>query len=177
MLCLAEIWPRYVNVGELRQRARRRLNGHAGEDGATQSGDLQALGQCLLAAYAAARRGGVLDLRASPPRYAVDPGERPVGYPLARYQAASGSRVTNLRHESVALGELKRRLLLRLDGTRGRSELVEMLVALVQQGELSVEEKGQRPESTARIRELLAQAVDRALSRLASLALLVQRPA
>ena len=71
------------------------------------------------------------------------------------------------------LGELEWRLPQRLDGTRRRSELVEMLAGLARRGELCVEEKGRQPPSAARTEELLARAVDGGLSRLAALALLI----
>jgi methyltransferase-like protein len=174
MLHLSEIWPRYLSVTDLRRCARQRLNGCAGGEDATEAGDLQVLGQCLMAAYTAASRPGIVDLQISAPRFTADFGARPVGSPLARCQAASSNRVTNLRHESVALAELERRILLHLDGTRGSSELLELLLGLVQQGELTVDEQGHRAESADRIRELLARAVDRGLSQLASVALLVE---
>jgi len=173
MLHLSEIWPRYVSVADLRRHVRQRLDGHAGE-AAKEIEDLQVLGQCLLAAYTATPRSGVVDLRVSMPRYAFAVSARPVGSPLSRSQAAAGNRVTNLRHESVILGELERRILLRLDGTQGRAELVEVLIELVQRGELALEEKGQKPQSSAGTHDLLGPVVDGGLSQLAGLGLLVE---
>jgi methyltransferase-like protein len=92
---------------------------------------------------------------------------------LARYQAATCNRVTNLRNETVALDDLDRQVLLRLDGTRKPGDLLEMLVSLVEQGVLRVDEKDRPPPSPARVREILEVAVDRELPKLASLALLV----
>ena len=48
-------------------------------------------------------RVNMVALHRNPPRFAVEPGERPVGSPLARLQAKEGPRVTNLRHRFVDL--------------------------------------------------------------------------
>src|SRR5262249_49893546 len=50
-------------------------------------------------------------------------GECPVASPLARYQAASGSRVTNLRHEVIDLSAEERQLLPLLNGGHTMVEL------------------------------------------------------
>jgi methyltransferase-like protein len=92
---------------------------------------------------------------------------------LARYQSAAGNRVTNLRNETVDLDDLDRHVLLRLDGTRNLLDVVEMLVALVEQGSLRIDEKDRPAPSAARVRALLESAVGRVLPKLASLALLI----
>ena len=89
-------------------------------------------------------------------------------------QAQSADRVTSLRHEQITLPELERRLLLNLDCTRVRPELLEMLLGLVQRGALTVEEQGQRVEATARARELLSNPLEQGLIQLAGMALLVK---
>jgi methyltransferase-like protein len=171
LLHLLEIWPRYVSVVELRQCARQRLGGR---HGAALAEELQILGQFLVSAYTAASRPGIVDLRSSPPRYTSSVSERPVASRLSRYQAESANRVTSLRHEPVTLPELERRLLLNLDGTRGRPELLELLLGLVNRGELHVEVQGQRVEAAARVGELLRNALEKGLAQLAGLALLVE---
>jgi methyltransferase-like protein/2-polyprenyl-3-methyl-5-hydroxy-6-metoxy-1,4-benzoquinol methylase len=174
MLHLSEIWPRYVSVAELRECARQRLSNRSSSQGAVEAEELQILGQFLVTAYTAASRPGIVDLRSSPPRYTSTVSERPIASPLSRYQAESANRVTNLRHEPVTLPELERRLLLNLDGTRGRPELLEMLLGLVHRGDLQVEAQGQRVEAPARVEEHLGHALEKGLTQLAGLALLVE---
>jgi methyltransferase-like protein len=174
MFHLSEIWPRYVSVVELRQCARQRLSGRSSSQGAAEADELQILGQFLVSAYTAASRPGIVDLRSSPPRYTSNVSERPIASPLSRYQAESANRVTNLRHEPVTLPELERRLLLNLDGTRGRPELLEMLVGLVHRGDLQVEVQGQKVKAAARVEEHLGHALEKGLTQLAGLALLVE---
>jgi methyltransferase-like protein len=174
MLDLSEKWPRYVSVAELGQCARQRLSGRASSQGATEAEELQIMGQSLVSAYTAAPRPGIVDLRTSPPRYTSSISERPIASPLARYQAESANRVTNLRHEPTTLPELERRLLLNLDGTRGRPELLDILLRLVHRGDLTVEEHGQKVEAPVRARELLSNVLEKGLTQLAGMGLLVE---
>jgi methyltransferase-like protein len=174
MLHLSETWPSYVSVVELRRYARQRLSSRSSSQAATEAEELQILGECLVSAYTAASRPGIVDLRSSPPRYASSVSECPIASPLSRYQAELANHVTNLRHEPVTLPDLERQLLLNLDGTRGRPELLEMLLGLVHRGNLEVEEQGQRVEATAQVRELLRKALDRGLTQLVGSALLVE---
>ena len=69
--------------------------GHAGMT-PTKTEDLQVLGQCLLAAYTAASRSGIVDLRLSMPRYAFAASERPIGSPVAQVAGRRGQS----RHQS-----------------------------------------------------------------------------
>ncbi len=170
---LSDVWPRYLTVAELRQQARQRIQADGIADGGNAVDDFQVLGQCLVTAYTTASKRHIVDLLVSAPRYALEIEDRPRGSPLARYQAATCNRVTNLRNETVALDDLDRQVLLRLDGTRKPRDLLEMLVSLVEQGVLRVDEKDRPPPSPARVREILEVAVDRELPKLASLALLV----
>jgi SAM-dependent methyltransferase len=100
---LRAAWPRALPVAEL---------------------DGEAVREILLRAYAA----NVVQLHMWAPALAAEPAERPVASALARLQAARGSRITNLLHESVDVpDELGRRLITLLDGTRDRAALLREL--------------------------------------------------
>jgi hypothetical protein len=100
---LRAAWPRALPVAEL---------------------DGGAVREILLRAYAA----NVVQLHMWAPALAAEPAERPVASALARLQAARGSRITNLLHESVDVpDELGRRLITLLDGTRDRAALLREL--------------------------------------------------
>ena len=76
--------------------------------------------ETLRRAYAA----NLVQLHVWQPALAAAASERPVASALARLQAASGTRVTTLRHTSVEVpDELGRRLIGLLDGTRDRAAL------------------------------------------------------
>jgi len=78
----------------------------------------------VLRCYAA----NLVQLHATPPPLTTSVSERPEASPLARHQARSGHLVTNLRHASVRLeDDLGRRLVVLLDGTRDRVELLHEL--------------------------------------------------
>lgn len=170
---LSQVWPHYMTVADLLQTARQHLHADGDQKAGNTAEDLQILGQCLMTAYTTASKRHIVDLLISPPRYTLDVGDRPLASPLARYQAASGHRVANLRSETVALDDLDRHVLLHLDGAQQRGDLLEILVGLVEQGVLRVDQKDQPALSAAQARDVLNIAVGRELPKLASLALLV----
>jgi SAM-dependent methyltransferase len=75
---------------------------------------------------------GLIEIRTAPPKMTLVPGERPVASPLARLQAARGIPITTLRHTSIVTGgEVERRLISLLDGTRTRADLFAELSPLL----------------------------------------------
>jgi SAM-dependent methyltransferase len=71
---------------------------------------------------------GFAQLHMHPPKPATRAGERPRGFPVARWQAARREGVTNLRHETIRLVDPFARALLPLcDGTRDRAALAAAL--------------------------------------------------
>lgn len=108
-------WPTAVWVREL-------IPWEAGE------ADRAAICGALLRCYA----GNLVQLHTAPPDLATSIGERPEASPLARHQARSGQLVTNLRHTSVRIeDDLGRRLVVLLDGTRDRAQLLRELRAFL----------------------------------------------
>jgi SAM-dependent methyltransferase len=103
LVALGDAWPRAVPVAEF-----------AGEP----------VYEALLRAYAV----NLVQLHVWAPEIATAPSERPVASALARLQAASGTRITNLRHGTLDVpDELGRRLITLLDGTRDRAALLREL--------------------------------------------------
>ena len=88
--------------------------------------------------------GGLLQAWLVPPKFADRVSEKPVSSPLARLQASVSGRVTNLRHEPVALEGFSRHVIARLDGTNDRDELVHSIKQAMTTGELEVKHKDQR---------------------------------
>jgi hypothetical protein len=73
-------------------------------------------------------RGGAITLHVHTPSVALRPAEKPTASAVVRAQLQAGSLVTNLHHESIQIDhEVGRQLLLLLDGTRGRAELLQQL--------------------------------------------------
>jgi len=120
MNALARAWPRALDFQTVLDAARRAAGpGVAAEAVATRVRDV------LLQAHLAR----IVQLHSCPPPVVAQPGERPRASPLARAQQAAGRPVvSSLLHANVRLdGDLERRLLGLLDGTRDRAELLAAL--------------------------------------------------
>jgi hypothetical protein len=119
-------------------------------------------------------RSGVVELSTLGSPCAARAGERPRASALARRQAARGELVTDLRHRVTRIDDaLALRRLTLLDGTRDRSELVELLDAEAAAGRLAIGVGDGPPAGEGERRRLLAAVVDAHLDRLAEHALLV----
>jgi methyltransferase-like protein/2-polyprenyl-3-methyl-5-hydroxy-6-metoxy-1,4-benzoquinol methylase len=172
MFCLAEAWPRAMSFDELLSAARARLSSPGGRGG---NGDLDAqmLGANLLTAYGYS--DSLVELHVHAPPMATKAGERPVASHLARLQAQSVDRVTNLRHERVTLDGFDRYLLSYLDGSHGRAAIVDLLLAgPVAEGVLTFKDAAQPLGGSDQARDLLAEELECRLAWLARAALLIE---
>ena len=106
-------------------------------------------------------------LHVSPPQFvAVGAGERSLASPLARLQARTTARVTNLRHRLVELSELDRLTLQYLNGLNDRAALVEMLSSQVAAQTLTLAHDGVAVSDREQVREFLSENLDACLGRL-----------
>ncbi len=104
---------------------------------------------------------GLVDLAVWRPAFVSIAGERPEASPLARLQASRGFTMATLNHATVEAGDDQvRRLVMLLDGTRNRSELMRDLAGFAPAG--------------AADRETLDRELDRNLATVAKLALLIR---
>ena len=137
MPILAAAWPRAVQFGDLfteAARARGKTNVPS------ESPDRRRLAGNLLKLYA----GNLVELHAIPSCFVTAISEKPRTSPLARLQASRNTLVTNLRHESLGVNEVERRVLTLLDGTRTRSQVVDDLLKGVAAGQLTLK-RGEQP--------------------------------
>ncbi len=161
--CLAETWPQALGFGELLGRVRERASLAARPE------DEAALAEILYWACAA----GLVELHSHAPCCVPRAGERPTASPLARLQVQHGERVTTLRHAEVSIeGPLERQLLLLLDGTRDRAALLGELREFAKGSGGRHKARGKRQKAEARPMVVDAEALERALEKLARLALL-----
>jgi methyltransferase-like protein len=157
-------WPRTVPFAELMREVDARLH----RKGVAPPGDAEfkdELTGFLLSVYSA----GVVDFRTHAPNVALRAGECPLASPMARWQAEHADVVTALDHATVQLGgDLERRLLQLLDGTRNRALLRGELLALLKA-------RGAFPPglSEEASGELVAAELEKSLEKLAELGLLV----
>jgi hypothetical protein len=115
-----------------------------------------------------------VELSSAPARHVTAAGERPEASPVARWQAARGPELTNLRHDPVRLDDPLGRALIRLcDGTRDRAGLVDALVRAVG-SELALTVDGVPLTDGEAVRAQLADGLEHNLEILARLAMLVR---
>jgi len=119
LLCLGEQYPRSVSFDELLVEASNRIALQVPDQE-----DIAKLEEVLLRAHGA----GLIEMHLHAPKFALEPGEKPMANPLARLQAQDGPIITTLLHNNIKLeDDLGRELLLLLDGTRDRAALFEEL--------------------------------------------------
>jgi len=123
MLTLAEAWPEALPFGELLAAAGKL---------AGQTPDPEAVAGILLSTLGA----GLSEFHTRLPRVVSKPSRFPAASALARRQAARGVRLTTGLHTMVAAeGEIERRLIGLLDGTRDLSALAKELAPILNQPE------------------------------------------
>jgi methyltransferase-like protein/SAM-dependent methyltransferase len=174
LACLGEAWPRPLPFAELLGEARLRLAAaHAPSDDARRGeDDERCLREALLATYLRAH-GALVRFWLHPPSMATEVAERPVASSLARWQAAQGRPITNLRHEVVPVTPYDRHLLPLLDGTRTYDQLVAALVERFRDGRLNIAQEEQAVRDEDRARQILEAVLPQQLPKLAHLALLL----
>jgi SAM-dependent methyltransferase len=167
---LGTLWPRSTPFADLLSRAKSAAGAGAAAGEAQAELDAAALARALLAAHA----GGLVEFRTRDPAMVTVPGPRAVASPLARLQAGEGSVVTNLLLTGVRLeGSLARELLIRLDGTRDRADLLRDLGDLVTSGAVTLSEAGVPVQDSSRAAALLDAGLGAKLHQLGRMALLV----
>ena len=114
----------------------------------------------------------LVELHVRPPGFAAEASPRPIASPLARLQAGSGSRVTNLRRRTVELVDFERLVLGLLDGTRDEGAILDALAGLVESGDFTLYRGEEAMEDLGEVREALRSQLGPCLGRLADLALL-----
>jgi methyltransferase-like protein len=163
---LAAAWPRAIPFADLLTSAQRLLGAAGAADGA---GAGQRLAADILQLYAA----NAVELHSIPSSFVTSVSEKPRTSALVRLQASQGARVTNLRHESLRVNDVERRMLGLLDGTRERREVIEQLAAAVLSGELTLKRGDQLITDPADRLEQLGRFYDQLLPQFGKKALLV----
>lgn len=105
---------------------------------------------------------------------AIQIAERPRVTAFAALQARTGQIVTNLRYETVELGDLERELMQFLDGTRDRGMLRDALLLSLAEHGARLQEDGVEISDPERQKELVATLVDDGLESLRKAGLLIR---
>jgi methyltransferase-like protein len=129
LTALFEARPRYVGFADLLERARARLAGTDLSDTAVGPDALAgALLECALS--------GLVELSRRSSRAVSEVTERPVALRLARHRAATSTLVSNAHHSTVQVADIERFVLVCLDGTRTRTQLVSLVEEAITTGGL-----------------------------------------
>jgi methyltransferase-like protein len=125
---LGKSWPRPAHFDDLLQQARQQLEAFGSPP---EESDFELLAARLLRHYMANR----IHAFSATPLFALSLPDFPSAAPLARLQAGQGqTRLCNLRHEIVELRPVAANLLLQLDGSRDRADLLKLLQGWVRDG-------------------------------------------
>src|SRR5258706_9549140 len=159
---LFEVWPRSMSYVDLRDQIAKRLGDSDCDDQL-----MPTVMQCYLA--------DLVQLIQHPPKFVLQPSQRPRAFAMARLQAADGlDRVSTLRHRTIILGDFDRMILAMLDGSHTREQLVEEALASVARGEFVIQKKDQAVTDMSGTRHVIADSLPMILQRLATAALLVE---
>jgi methyltransferase-like protein/SAM-dependent methyltransferase len=137
MLHLGHVWPQALPFSELLGTARALSQRDTSDGEATLEEDSTWLSDMVMRLYAA----NFLELYVhQAPAFATEASARPVASSLARAQVELRSSVTSLRYLSIEVeDEAARQLLLLLDGTRNREQLLAELRQRANSGEITAE--------------------------------------
>lgn len=172
LLVLGKASPRWLGWEELLQSIRARLT----EAGMTVNDDFSAEEQATLAEILLAACGsGLVHPHAQASQFTTDVSERPKANLLALTQAQRGSVVTNLLHKSVEIEDTLGLLLLQLlDGTRDRAALRDQLLAFIAQNGAFAKPDGSLVNDKRGIQEIVTNALETNLQKIARLGLLIE---
>jgi methyltransferase-like protein/2-polyprenyl-3-methyl-5-hydroxy-6-metoxy-1,4-benzoquinol methylase len=168
LVTLAEAWPGALPFEALWAGACSRL-GPAAPGPSRPDGGRRLLAESMLQCYLS----NLVELHLHAPGFVLEPGERPVASPLARFQAAAGGPVTNRRHRTAELDAFDRLVLRHLDGSRDRAALLDALAEAVANDIVAIEREGRPVRDAGEVRDALSESLGPSLHRLASSALLI----
>jgi methyltransferase-like protein/ubiquinone/menaquinone biosynthesis C-methylase UbiE len=136
MLTMMETWPRAIDVDELCASALERAGTFIDSADNARNG--------LMGDLFGGVMHGIVQLHTLQPPCTNRVSERPRAHPLTAIQAHASTLVVNAHHEIVQLDMLGRELVLLANGTRGRAELLNALVARVESGTLQLHQRDER---------------------------------
>jgi len=135
LLHLSKTWPRRHRFDEIVREARGALGQASGSNVEVREEDVRDLHGILFRMFGT----GMLDFHMHEPSYCDRITNKPIASPLARWQAAHGTEISNLRHEGLRIKDpLALKLIQLLDGTRDEKQLFKDLLAYIQSPQFRV---------------------------------------
>lgn len=162
---LGKIWPRSAIFDDVKLEAAKLLSPDRSATAIT-SEDEAILREILMRIFGS----GLVEFRTIEPTYADNVSVRPTASRLARWQAARGDTIFNLRYDSLDVGDpLGRKLIEILDGSLDRGGISETLKAFVMSDELDADR-----ETREKLVADIEEGLEKKLDDLADLALLTK---
>lgn len=118
---------------------------------------------------------GFIALHSDTPDYVTTLSEKPIVFPLARYQATQAAclSVTNKLHAMIQTDGLSNVIIQQLDGTKRPSEVIDHLTGMAIDGKIAVHRENVLMSDKNIIREEITKTVNLVLEKLSQQALLV----
>jgi methyltransferase-like protein/trans-aconitate methyltransferase len=164
---LREAWPSAVAMDTLAAAALERARPFLGDMPAADAH------RAMMSDLFNAVMYGMVDVHTHAPPCTHKPSATPRAYPPAALHARTGTIVVNAHHQMVELDPLGCEVLKLADGTRTAQEIVDLLIARVDSGEIVLEENGQSVTDPEVARAMVTRRLDRSLARLARNGVLV----
>ncbi len=153
ILHLGRSWPQAVPLAELLRAARTMAGRDDPNAGAPIAGDSNWLADMSLRLFAA----NFLELCVYAPKFVSTVSDRPAASPLVRAQVRAGLSVTNLRHATITLDdEAARHLVLMLDGTRDRQQLLAEIRSHLAEGDVTAGQLERKLDELTKMAVLVA---------------------
>lgn len=171
LMTLHELSPKPLHFEQLRRLARKRLSGSKPSNRETSEQDAHELASNFLSAYAS--NAITLFPRGLPVPTEIP--NRPKVTSYVRYQASIRGNITSAFHARIGVDEFGFRLLVKLDGSRDRSNLISEMVALAVSGELPCVIDDKLITDVVTIQNAAKNALDNALSFYRNVGLLIEK--
>lgn len=169
---LGSIWPNTIAFQPLLAAAHQLMspNGPQVFTAERLREETELLGTTLLSCFSQ----GIIEFHSLPASFTTSISPQPNASDVARYQAQTGSSVTNLRHETVPLGDIDRQVIVYLDGEHDHASLFNVLSQGVAEGRIVVQGPDGAPlENEEQKNQQLLDSLNLCMQRLAGAALLV----
>ncbi len=164
---LKRYWPRAIDFEHLLWEANESLGGNFLNEGDHEK--LRALAEDLLHCYAA----NIVELHTWQANFISHVTKQPKVSSLAAYQIEHHLPVTNQRHEVVQVDSLTKQIILTLDGTNDRKEIIHKLLKQVEEGSLVIHQDGNTLNDKEQIQNILIGALEQTLVNLCFSAMLI----
>lgn len=150
---LSQTWPRKLRFAHVAEAAKERLGVASNVEVTISDQDVKDLHEVLFRMFG----GGMLEFHVHEPNYCEHLSEKPIASPLARWQAAHSTDISNLRHEGLRIKDpFALKLIQLLDGTRDEDQLFDEMLAFARSSEFRATDE-QRSQIADRLSVILKQ--------------------